>query len=470
MASLGDMPMPRSIRSLLVPALCASTFLGLSGSFARAADAPVTPPPANWWDTLTVSGSVEAGITFNPDSPGDGLNFGHLFTDKANQPLLNQILLTVQRPLDPKATDYDFGFKIQAMYGTDARYTHYLGELDYIINDWSQITPVEAWGIVHLPWLFAGGIDVKAGQYVTLEGAETIDPTTNYLYSHSYIFNFGIPLVHTGVMTISHVDPMVDIYLGVDTGVNTTFGNHQGDNNGAAAFHGGIGLNLLDGNLTILATTHIGPETPDTNGTNNTVDWITACGCNPNSSLRFLNDITVTWKATDYLTFITDANYIHDDGTYGRIANGFGGFFPSGFHPNGYGIAQYGILKANDWLSFVGRAEFWRDSDNFFVAAYPGNFDFVNLEHGFTNTSVAGPAPTTYLELTAGLNITVPIPDGTPVLKGLLFRPEVRYDTSLNGTTPFGGGNGFFGPGTPFFGVGTKSSQVTFGGDVIAKF
>jgi hypothetical protein len=449
MASLGDMPMPRSIRSLLVPALCASTFLGLSGSLARAADAPVTPPPANWWDTLTVSGSVEAGITFNPDSPGDGLNFGHLFTDKANQPLLNQILLTVQRPLDPKATDYDFGFKIQAMYGTDARYTHYLGELDYIINDWSQITPVEAWGIVHLPWLFAGGIDVKAGQYVTLEGAETIDPTTNYLYSHSYIFNFGIPLVHTGVMTISHVDPMVDIYLGVDTGVNTTFGNRQGDNNGAAAFHGGIGLNLLDGNLTILATTHIGAENPDTPAV------ALACGCNPNNALRYLNDITVTWKATDYLTFITDGNFIRDDG----------------FNATGYGVAQYGIFKANDWLSFVGRAEIWRDNNNFFVAAFPGNFDFVNVEYGFPNTAVFAPAPTTYLELTAGLNITVPIPDGTPVLKGMVFRPEVRYDSSLNGTTPFGGGGGIIGiPGTPGFGAGTKSSQVTFGGDVVVKF
>ena len=130
----------------------------------------------------------------NPQNPPDGLNFGHLFTDKANSPLLNQILLTVQRPLDPKATDYDFGFKLQGMYGSDARYTHYLGELDYIINDRSQITPVEAWAVVHTPWLFSGGIDIKAGQFVTLEGAETIDPTTNYLYSHSYIFNFGVPL------------------------------------------------------------------------------------------------------------------------------------------------------------------------------------------------------------------------------------------------------------------------------------
>lgn len=453
--------MPRALSSILVPALCAGTFLGLSGSLAGAADLTATPPPApaNWWDTLTVGGSVEAGILFNPESPPDGLNFGHLFTDKANQPLLNQILLTVQRPLDPKATDYDFGFKLQAMYGTDARYTHYLGELDYIINDWSQITPVEAWGIVHTPWLFKGGIDIKAGQWVTLEGAETIDPTTNYLYSHSYIFNFGIPLVETGIMTISHVDPLLDIYAGVDTGVNTTFGNRQGDNNGGAAFAGGIGLNLFDGNLTILATTHIGPENPDT------PLEATLCLCNPNNTLRFLNDITATWKVTDAFTLITDANYIRDDGTFGSI-DGFGGF-----HPSGYGIAQYAIYKVNDWLKLVGRAEVWRDNNNFFVAAFPGNFDYVNAEFGFPNTAVPGPAPTTYLELTAGLNIAPAIPDGTPVLKSITFRPEVRYDTSLNGTTPFDGGNGGFGvPGTPGFGVGTKSSQFTFGGDVIATF
>jgi putative OmpL-like beta-barrel porin-2 len=210
--------MPRPPKSILVPALCAGTFLGLAGGYARAAEPAPTPPPANWWDTFTVGGTVEAGVTLNGDNPGDGLNFGHLFTDKANTLLLNQILLTAQRPLDPKATDYDFGFKLQLMYGSDARYTHYLGEGDYWINELNQITPVEAWVTAHTPWLFSGGIDIKAGQFVTLEGDETIDPTTNYLYSHSYIFNFGIPFVHTGIITVSHVDPLVDIYAGVTTG------------------------------------------------------------------------------------------------------------------------------------------------------------------------------------------------------------------------------------------------------------
>ncbi len=32
--------MPRPLKSILVPALCAGTFLGLSGGLARAADVP----------------------------------------------------------------------------------------------------------------------------------------------------------------------------------------------------------------------------------------------------------------------------------------------------------------------------------------------------------------------------------------------------------------------------------------------
>jgi hypothetical protein len=49
-----------------VPALCVGTFLGLSGGFARAAEPAPTPSPANWWDTLTVGGTVESGILCKP--------------------------------------------------------------------------------------------------------------------------------------------------------------------------------------------------------------------------------------------------------------------------------------------------------------------------------------------------------------------------------------------------------------------
>src|SRR5262249_20866792 len=131
--------MPRSLKSPLFTALCASTYLGLSSSYSFAAEPTPAPPPPDWWSTVMATGVIEGGVTINPHNPPDGLNFGHLVTDKASEPLLNQVALTLQRPLDPKATGVDFGFKVQFLYGSDARYTQYLGEFNYAIDDRSQI-------------------------------------------------------------------------------------------------------------------------------------------------------------------------------------------------------------------------------------------------------------------------------------------------------------------------------------------
>ncbi len=298
-------------------------------------------------------------------------------------PLLNQVILTLERPLDPKKpSEFQLGFKLQGMYGSDARYAHFLGEFDRQ-NHRNQFTVVEAYLNTHLPILTKGGVDVKVGQYVTLEGAEVIYAPSNFFYSHSYIFNFGIPFMHTGVMTTTHLTPMVDLYLGIDTGVNTTFGRN-GDNNDAIAFHGGIGLNLLKGDLTITATTHIGPELP--RGTP---------GVDPNRDLRYLNDITTVWKINKKLTSTTDVNYIRDDG----------------LKAEGWGVAQYFTYTLTDQWAVGVRGEVWRDRDGAFVAAFPGNLDFITPRRGAQQQcSAADPrlttrsrwAPTTSLRCRSG--------------------------------------------------------------------
>jgi hypothetical protein len=89
-------------------------------------------PPGLWIDGIHLSAQFDVGILGNPSGPADGLNFGHLFTDHANQVQLNQLLLTANKPLDPKNSDYQWGFKVQFMYGSDARYTQFLGELNRV--------------------------------------------------------------------------------------------------------------------------------------------------------------------------------------------------------------------------------------------------------------------------------------------------------------------------------------------------
>ena len=403
---------------------------------ATPAAAP-TPPPAplsmdGWIKSIKLSGHIEAGATMNPDAPTNDINFGHLFTDRANQVVLNQAALTVERDLDPKATWLDVGFKVQAFYGFDGQFTQFLGEIPHQPrSNRNQFDLVEANLLAHLPIFTPGGIDVKLGQFSTPLGNEVIDPTGNFFYSKTYIFNFGIPLKHTGILTTTHVNPILDIYAGYTTGVNTSIGAPGGGYNADQPhFLGGFGLNFAK--VTVLALTHIGPEDPASSPFTGI-----------HSKLRYLSDIVITWKPNAKLTSVTELNYIHDDGNFtGAETNGV----------SGGGAAEYLTYPLSPIVTAGFRAEVWRDNNGFFVAGFPGNSDFVRAEYGRPNNSYNF-GPSTYGALTVGLNIK---PAKLPkLIDGLTVRPEVRYDRILAGAAQFG---------DP---AGSSKDQVTIGIDLV---
>jgi Putative beta-barrel porin-2, OmpL-like. bbp2 len=378
--------------------------------------------PAKPWFNLY--GWIEAGITGNPNAP-DNHNFGHLFTDRANEPLLNQVSIVAERLLDPNSTDFDWGFKFWFMYGSDSRYSKSLGLLDLATNNRIQPDFWEISTTIRLPVPATDGLDLKIGKYqdpMTVEGG---DPRGNVFYSHSYIFNFGHPGNETGLLATLHVNKYLDLYAGVNRGTNTTFQ----DNNHSVAFEGGFGLNLLDGDLTVLALTHDGPEDPHDNH-----DW------------RYINDIATTWKVTKRFTAMTDLNLVDD-----TVKNGkWGG-----------GVAQYFTYSLVDWLQLGLRAEIWRDSGAFYVAQYAGNNDVIhflrgdNLSPSFPrDPSNLGGGHSTYFEVTWGVTIKPPVPKP---LTALLIRPEFRYDRALTSQ---------FNP----FAQNTSPDQWTLGLDLVMEF
>jgi hypothetical protein len=252
---------------------------------------------------------------------------------------------------------------------------------------------------LHLPIFTEGGIDVKLGKFVTLEGAETIDPRTNPFYSHTYIFNFGIPFNHTGALFTLYAAKWLNLVAGVTRGVNTSID----DNNDAPAFHGGIGLHFNEEKFVVSAATHIGPETPGND-----------------HDLRYLNTITTTWKITDKLTSITDINYTHDDGA----------------DADAYGVAQYLTYAINDKITAKIRGEIWRDDKGFYVAQFADPRDpFRGLAgESIIDPRTVGGGRTTYGSLTLGLDIKPPVPKP---FTGLAIRPELRVDHSFSDTRPF---------------------------------
>jgi hypothetical protein len=374
--------------------------VSLALCFAASAGAGETETPSPTPESrFKISGWIDSGITFNPDSPRDNQNFGRYFDDRANEPLLNQLVINFERALAPQPGEFDWGFKLQLMYGSDARTIHSLGLFDRTGHEILQPDVVEAYLNLHLPVMTDGGLDLKLGKFVTLEGAETIDPRTNFFYSHTYIFNFGIPFDHTGALGTWHATKWLDLMAGATRGVNTSID----DNNGALAFHGGLGLNFNDGKVVVSASTHIGPETPHNN-----------------RDPRYLSDITTTWKITDKLTSITDLNYAPDRVTGAKA----------------YGVAQYFTYSINSWLTAGIRGEIFRDEQGFYVISFADNEDPMRALRGVPTIDprTVGGGRTTYGALTAGVNIKPPMPKP---ISGLTIRPELRYDRALTNTRPF---------------------------------
>ncbi len=369
---------------------------------------------------------IEGGITGNPNDPDDHQNFGRVFDDRSNEPMLNQATVTVERALAPEPGKFDYGFKFQAGGGSDGRFINTLGTLENVSNGIIQPYVVEAYGNLHLPFGPEAGIDFRFGQFATLLGAETIDPRTNYFYSHDYIFNFGIPLQHLGGLFTVHASPIIDIYAGVTRGVNTSIY----DNNGKAAFLGGVGVNnILGGKVTLLLTTHIGPENPrESTGAPSFHG-----GTVESNDFRLYNDLVVTYKATDKLTSITEGVYTYD----------------AGFDTEFYGVAETLAYTVTDKITAAVRFEGVRDSDGFFVAQFAANDDFTNVERGGIplDPRTVGGGPNNYLEATVGVQVKP--------LKFLTVRPEVRFDYATDQRA---------------FDDSSKHYSVTVGADAIIAF
>ena len=120
-------------------------------------------------------------------------------------------------------------------------------------------------------------------------------------------------------------------------------------------------------------------------------------------------------------------------------------------------MAQYLSYALSDIVTLNARGEVFRDGgikgSGFWVAGYPGNLDPVNAERGFPNGSFTTNKPTTYGEITLGVTFKPNLP--API-SGLLIRPEIRWDSALNGTKAFKDG--------------TRSNAVTIAADFVLTF
>jgi Putative beta-barrel porin-2, OmpL-like. bbp2 len=201
------------------PAAIAVATILTGGSAAALADDPPAPKAAeSKFDELldsaglTVSGYIAASYYASNGYPGNI----HQFDVDHNTFQLDQAGLQIA--YQPKE---GFGALVDVIAGEDARILHLAEDGHDTSFDVRQAFLQYA----------TGNLTVMAGKFVTLAGAEVINPTLNTNFSRSLLFFDSEPLTHTGVRG-AYVMGDFTFTAGVNNGWNSTstsYGSKTGE-------------------------------------------------------------------------------------------------------------------------------------------------------------------------------------------------------------------------------------------------
>lgn len=395
---------------------------------------PTTLTPVNYWlsstsvgqtlanNKISIGGFVEGGYFYDTNNPRLGAGArGDAPTDIgfpgsfSNRGLLDQADLMVQKTIDTSKS-FDIGFQFEQGYGTDFASTHSYGLLDNraaptlydkfneTSPDSSAGSPQNQYDIIQANVSFlvplGAGLTIEAGKFVTLLGYETINPTTNQFYTHSYLFTFGIPLTQTGILGSYTFGKLINGNdLTVTAGITRGWNESTLDNNGEIDFLGEAKANITQ-NLGFTLNVSEGPESYE------------AFAGDKGDSHNYWTTIEAipTYQVSDQLTLALDALYV--DFPHGALVPAAAGDVPgeSGKSAQWYSLTGYAGYKFNSYVTLNGRLEWYGDQGGYSV----------------DNSAPLGPISANYYEVTVGTQIH-PLPTND-IFQWLQFRPELRYD------------------------------------------
>lgn len=379
----------------------------------------------------SIYGWVDCGIGGN--TLGSDFNGPIGLQDRNMQGMMNQLYLVGERLIDVDSDDWQWGARVDLLYGTDGWQTDSLGLDAYPFNQFDNFG-VPRWGSnryysLVMPQLYGeiarGDFSVLVGHFYTPLGYETVPAIGNFFYSHSYAFMYGTPNTHTGVVVYWQPDDRIRVGSGVTNGWDNFSDGVPAATNpsypGAAsnlAYLGSLTVASQDGGQLLTVAVSSGNEyTPviDPAGSLSGVlvgnrSMITAYFQN-----EFAERLTTVTEGYAAWQFNADTG-IENRGQQRGLAQW-------------YGVSQYVYRGLTDTLSAGARLEWYRDN-NGFRTAYPARNAATNtmpVADGFAGNLWAA---------TLGFNWT-PTPNW-------IVRPEVRYDWY----TPSGYGTGAlpFGP------------------------
>ena len=202
---------------------------------------------------ITFGGWIQMGY-HNGITPGSAArNQGASFNDHPHRFNLHQGWLYAEKVADGTC-GLDWGFRVDVMYGVDARQTQAFGNTGGRWDFQARWTRGAGYGFA-LPQAYtelaSGDWNLKVGHFYTLVGYEVVTAPDNFFYSHALTMFNSEPFTHTGALVTYSAGDNVTLYSGWTAGWDTGFDQRFGGSN----FLGGISTNLSDNvTLTYMAT------------------------------------------------------------------------------------------------------------------------------------------------------------------------------------------------------------------------
>ncbi len=302
------------------------------------------------------------------------------------------------------------GFRADLMFGRDAQILNAATFGDQV----DQFFVEQAY--VHYIAPIGNGIDIKAGRFVTIAGAEVIESKDNWNSSRSLLFTNAIPFTHNGILGSYKLNDMVDVKLGLANGWDTAVDNNKSKTVlSQVALHPAKGIdftqNFLIGSEQTRAVGGGAGRIADGH-TRGLLDSVLAVTPLPdNERWKLLLKFDYGWEEK-----------------VGLVGNGAGQW---------HGFAAGTKYDVNDWLTLAGRWEYFSDTDGARLTGLNG---------------LLGTERNTIFEMTYTADVKL--------AKNLISRLEWRYDSSTDPIFDLSNNSA----------VGARDGQHTVGAEMIYAF
>jgi hypothetical protein len=273
---------------------------------------------ASFADGPSVSGFVDFGYNYNLNK--QTTNVLRTFDSDANTFTLQSAKITTSG-----TTKDNVSYRVDLMYGKDASVINYANPHPGQEYDFEQ-------AFVSFPCPITNGT-VTVGKFVTPFGAEVIEAKDDLNISRGFLFNYAIPLHHTGVKYDKALGP-----VNVTAGLVNGWDNIK-DNNKGKTFIGQVGYQVTSKVKATLGGAY-GPEQATA------VPSVEKNG-------RALVDAIVTYAATDKLSLLANADW--------GVEEGLAAVDPQNVTQNWSGIAVAGSYAFSDKNSVALRYENFSD-------------------------------------------------------------------------------------------------------------